>query len=354
MDHSRLSNPLQNQTLRYKYEREIKEPVLLCDQNGNLLPSAIGFSRKPLHTCNLTGHWPRKKKWNYWCVTSPEILFSITLSNIDYIGMVFAYLMDFSTKKFVEQTESSVFGAGLYMPETVQESVRFENPKLKTAFEEKEGGIQITTQSPTFGGETLDVDLFISRPENHQTLNVVIPWSRDQFQFTSKQNCLPVNGQVKLGAQTWELHSEDSFACLDFGRGIWPYRGFWNWGSFSVMVDGHAVGANMGAGWTDGTSLTENGLIYDGELFKLTEDIRFEYDPHNFMAPWTMKSTLTPAVDLKFVPFYERVACTDAVVIRSEVHQMIGKYYGKLLPIGKPEIMIDGVVGWAEEHHARW
>jgi hypothetical protein len=354
MDQSGMLNPHQNTTVHYKFEREITEPVMLCDPNGNLLPAAIGYSRQPLHTCNLSGHWPRKKKWNYWCVTSPEILFSITLSNIDYLGMVFAYFMDFSSNQFFEQTVSPLFGQGMFMPETVQESVHFDDAKMKVAFEEKESGVHITTHSPAFGGQALDVDLFVTRPEHHQTLNVVIPWSRERFQFTSKQNCLPVSGQVKLGERTWELRPQDSFACLDFGRGIWPYRGFWNWGSFSGLVGEHAVGVNMGGGWTDGTSLTENGLVCDGELFKLTEDIRFEYDPSHFMSPWTMKSTLTPAVDLKFVPFYERVACTDAVILRSEVHQMIGKYYGKLTPTGRSEILIDGITGWAEEHHARW
>ena len=44
-------------------EPEIIEPVNLCDPEGNLNPEAVGWSRHPLHHCNLRGHWPRKKRW---------------------------------------------------------------------------------------------------------------------------------------------------------------------------------------------------------------------------------------------------------------------------------------------------
>jgi hypothetical protein len=59
-------------------------------------------------------------------------------------------------------------------------------------------------------------------------------------------------------------------------------------------------------------------------------------------------------VDLKFTPFYERVAKTDALVIRSEVHQMIGHFTGTLKPDQGEPIHIKDAIGWAEDHHARW
>ena len=89
-------------------EKELTQPVNLCLPNGSLNPDAIGWSRNPIQTCNLSGHPLRKKQWNYWCVTSPTHLFSITLSNIDYMGLAFAYSLDFKTKKFTEQTVSTL------------------------------------------------------------------------------------------------------------------------------------------------------------------------------------------------------------------------------------------------------
>jgi hypothetical protein len=40
-------------------------------------------------------------------------------------------------------------------------------------------------------------------------------------------------------------------------------------------------------------------------------------------------------------------------VIRSCVHQLFGRYYGTLQADSRT-IPVDGVIGWAEEHRARW
>jgi len=56
-------------------EPELTAPVDLCDSAGRLNRAAVGWSRQPLHNCNVSGHWPRKKRWNYWCITSPDCLF---------------------------------------------------------------------------------------------------------------------------------------------------------------------------------------------------------------------------------------------------------------------------------------
>ena len=47
-------------------EPELTRPVDLCDGRGRLDPAAIGWSRAPLVRANLRGHWPRRKRWNFW------------------------------------------------------------------------------------------------------------------------------------------------------------------------------------------------------------------------------------------------------------------------------------------------
>lgn len=335
-------------------EIELFQPVQLCTSTGQLRPESIGFSRTPLHACNLSGHWPRKKKWNYWCITTPDWLFSITLSNIDYMGLAFAYFLDFGSRQFTEQTVMNPFGMGFEMPPGVNQSISFHHDSLQVAFNEAADGIQILAKSPNFGGKQLEADLKIHRPAGHETLNVVIPWNPDCFQFTSKQNCLPCEGTIMLGADRYTAQADQSFACLDFGRGIWPYRGFWNWASFSGIQNGRSVGVNLGGGWTDGTGLTENGILVDGKLTKLAEDMVFTYDTGNFMGPWKLHTRETDRVNLDFIPFYERVAKTNALVVKSEVHQMIGRFNGILCPDQGEPVVVKDMIGWAEDHHARW
>lgn len=331
-------------------EQELFSPVHLCDAQGNLDPAAIGFSRHPLHTCNLSGHPLRKKRWNYWCITTPEFLFSATLSNIDYLGLAFIYFLDFNTLKFTEQTIMAPFGRGCNLPDTVNADIHFSHKKLQLAFMNADKGVDLKIISPDFAAGALQADLHVSRPSDHETLNVVIPWSRNRFQFTSKQNCLPATGKIVIGEHSYLLPEGASFACLDFGRGVWKYATFWNWASFSSS----GLGVNLGAGWTDDTGYNENGLTINGVLHKIHEDIAFIYNPKDYMQPWTLRTKESNRVDLTFTPFYERVAITSLVVLSSEVHQMVGRFNGSVISDDGKQHNVTDAIGWAEDHHARW
>ena len=337
------------------HEPELTKLVDLCDSSGNLNPDAIGWSRQPLHHCNLSGHWPRKKRWNYWAIVNPTHLFSVTLSDVDYMGLPFIYILDFETKAFAEKTLLKPFGSGCHLPPEVAADVIYQDPAMPIAMRQTSDGVHLEVACPDLDGKPLKADLRVHNPEGHESLNVVIPWSQKRFQFTSKQNTLPTEGIITWGDQTIQFSQEDTFACLDFGRGIWPFESFWNWSSFSTRLsDGRAVGVNLGAGWTDGTGMNENGLCIDGMLTKLSEDVAFDYDTQNFMAPWHLHTTASDRVDLQFTPFFERQAKTEALLIYSEVHQMIGRFTGTLHTGSGEPIVIKDAIGWAEDHHARW
>ncbi len=162
-------------------EPELTEPVQLCDLHGNLNPSAVGWSRQPLHNCNLSGHWPRKKRWSYWAIVSPTHLFSVTLSNIDYLGLPFIYFLDFETQTFAEKTLLKPFGAGCHLPPQVYGDVTYSDPAMPMAMHTTDQGTLLTVACPDFAGKPLRAEFFVHRPAGHETLNVVIPWSQKRF-----------------------------------------------------------------------------------------------------------------------------------------------------------------------------
>jgi hypothetical protein len=71
------------------------------------------------------------------------------------------------------------------------------------------------------------------------------------------------------------------------------------------------------------------------------------------MEPWTMISE-DKRINLTFQPFLDRTAKTDVKLLYSEVHQMFGKYTGSLVTEEGETIKIKDLIGFAEEHHARW
>jgi hypothetical protein len=344
--------------------RELTERVDLCDAEGRLNPAAVGWSRHPLHRCNLAGAWPRKKRWNYWAFTTETHLFSVTVSNIDYVGLTFIYVADFVRGTVVEETVVTPLGLGCDLADEVDRDVHFERSGLEISMEHGDGvsghSVRFHVAMSRFGGRGLLADLVVSYPPEHDTLNVVVSWSDKRFQFTGKHNTLPVTGTVQLGGGAGDDPEEirfegvQAFACLDYGRGVWPYRCSWNWGAASGKRAGRTIGLNLGGRWTDGTGSTENGVCIDGKLVKIHDDLVWSYDPQDWMKPWRIHAPDSKALDVEFTPSLERTARFDALVLRSEVHQLFGRYRGVVLDADSKGVEFDGLTGWAEEHVAAW
>ena len=70
----------------------------------------------------------------------------------------------------------------------------------------------------------------------------------------------------------------------------------------NALPDGRTVGSNLGAGWTDGTGMNENGLCVDGRLTKISEDVKFDYD-REISGTLAFAHNRHGSVDLVFTPF---------------------------------------------------
>lgn len=334
-------------------EKEITTPVHLCNSDGKLNPSSIGWARRPIITSNITGSFTRKKKWNYWCVYGQKALFSATVSHLDYAAVCFVYFLEYETKRFIEKTIVIPFGINCQMPDEVQATAEAIHKDMNLFFISNENETLLKVSCPDFGGENLEVDIVITYPPNIDTLNVVVPWSEKRFQFTAKHHCLPASGSFKVGKQTFTFDPNTDFAVLDYGRGIWPYASTWNWGMASGKQGSDTIGINLGGQWTDGTGSTENAVIINNHLTKISEDLTFHYDRDNYMKPWFVDSS-SGRIALTFTPFYERIAATNVSIIQSEVHQMIGHYHGQIHLSTSESIEIKNLLGTIEDHAARW
>ena len=334
-------------------EPELTAAVQLCGTDGHLNRQAVGWSRHPLHTCNLPSSLARKKKWNYWAVTSNDLLFSATIADVEILQLGGAYIFDRRTHRHIEKTVVQPPNT-IAMPETISGGMAIEHPDMRVALTDEGSGTRIRVEAHDFGGMRLEADIVIERPAGHETLNVIIPWTDVQFQFTSKQNTLPASGFVRLGDERLEFASP-SFGCLDYGRGVWPEHTFWNWGAASGVQGRRTVGLNLGGRWTDDTGMTENGICIDGRLMKISEDLIFEYDRAALMKPWRVRTTATERIDLLFEPEFERISESgrrDGYF--ASAHQMFGRYSGRINPDDGGPIDVHALFGWIEEHEARW
>lgn len=343
-------------------QHELTAPSPLLDEQGDLVQ--VGWARQPLLDCNLEaarfyGFRPlqalRLKRWDYYGITTPEGFFSVTLAHLGYAGLVFAYTLDFASGDFHEETLLIPLGRGIHLPRNSdQGDSTFDNGRVRVAFHLEEHGRRLQMDWPAFNqGQGLSADVALSVHPEHESLVIVIPIGQRRFYYNRKVNCLPAQGWIQRGSQRTELTPAESLGNLDWGRGVWEYRSFWVWASASASLpDGRTLGLNLGFGFGDTNAATENAIILDGRIHKLAE-VAFEYDAGDFTQPWRMASP-DGRLDLEFVPFKERVARSNLVLITSEVHQMFGRYQGKVVTDEGEIIAVRDVIGFAEEHHAQW
>jgi hypothetical protein len=349
------ADPLPASLLSNTAERELTAPVDLCDDTGRLNRAAVGWSRFPMHRCNLSGGWPARKRWDFWAVMCDTHLLMLTYGCTDYLGLLSVGWLDYSVGKRVEATRSPLLARGMTFSETVGGStLHYEDARFAIDISEEANATRLRGRFES-GGHRLNADVRVERPDRHETLNVVIPWGDSRFQFTSKQNTRPAAGSVELDGRTYRFDCDNhAYGILDFGRGVWPYKTTWNWAAASGSSGGHVVGLNLGGKWTDRTGYTENGACIDGRLHKIGEDLVWVYDRGNFMQPWHITAPQSGRVDLHFEPRIPHRQRSELVLLRSELIWAFGSFSGTVVGDDGEVVRIDNLPGWAEEHRARW
>lgn len=330
-----------------KSERELTAPVDLCLPGGQLNRDAIGWTRRPLVRANLRG-WGRNKRFEYWCITTPTHVIAVNVSHSDYRVTYAAFCLDLATLESVADVEVRWLPPrGEALPELSGSApVVGRGKRVQVLMTPNETGTALRATGPR-----LDIDLQVIEPAGHESMGVVVPWSDRLFQFTRKDNCLRVGGRVIVDGVEHAVDPETAWATLDHGRGRWPYSIVWNWGSGSGITDGHEVGLQFGAKWTDGTPSTENSLRIDGRVEKISEDVEWIYDRSNWMAPWTITGS---RVDLVFTPVFDRYFNFDRLIVLSREHQLFGHFNGEIVSESGKRIAVERVFGWVEEVARRW
>lgn len=337
------------------HEREIVAETSIARPDGTLDRAAVGYSRTPVFDGRGAGRFPRRKRWVYWCVTTDTHLLSVTLADLDYAGLATAWFLDYATNDLVEAVFVSPLGLGFHLPSRVAGSdVSIVSPGLRVAIRETPANTRLEL-SFSRGGRTVDAGIDVGLPPGHETLSVVVPWDEKRFQLTSKHQARPAHGEAIVDGKRYAFDARGrAFGTLDFGCGVWPYATAWNWGSGSGLAGGRTVGWNLGGLWTRGTGVTENALVVDGKLHKIGEELVWEYDLDDPLAPWHVAAPRSGAVDLSFEPFHPKSHRMTIGVLSSALHLAFGRWSGSIATSDGEVIRVHDVVGWAEEHRARW
>ncbi|OGO18495.1 MAG: hypothetical protein A2Z14_19845 [Chloroflexi bacterium RBG_16_48_8] len=180
-------------------QHELHTSGFLLDARGNV--TQVGWSRQPLLDCNLEqanfyrlrSLQPfRIKRWDYYGVTTPSFYFSVTLADLGYAGQAFAYFVDFEQGQHTEETVTIPFGSGMRLPRNSMEGESiYQKGSLKIQFVVRPEERHLMVEWPGFSGKDLVADLKMNLPSHHESMVIVIPFTRGRCFYISKGELYP-------------------------------------------------------------------------------------------------------------------------------------------------------------------
>ena len=324
-------------------QRRIVTPGPLHDENGRLIET--GYATELIKTYDrsrIAARPWRIKEWDYYAVCCDRFALALTIDHNGYMTMDSISLLDFETNSQVTTSRINLpaFAKRSLPPTSVKGDIRVSGKDYELAFENDGTVRRLSGRMDRFSGQDIiDFDLTLTDAPA-ESMVIVTPYKDhpEAFYYNQKINCMRVSGSIKYKEKEYVCTPEDTFAVLDWGRGVWTYDNTWFWGSASGLADGVPFGFNIGYGFGD-TSAASNIPEKDGK--------------DDYMSPWTFTSN-DGRFEMNFTPVMDRSAKIDLKLICSDQHQVFGRFSGTAILDDGRKIEIKNLMGFAEKVRNKW
>lgn len=318
----------------------------------------------------------RIKEWDYYLVNDDEYAVALTLSDLGYVGLISASIMDFAqatshTASVITPLPLGRFG----LPASSTAGVSsFENSRVSFRFEVTQGVRRLKVHFARFdGNDDLTFEAVLDE-EPRDSMVIATPWAEDPlaFYYNQKIVALRAKGSFKKGLLVHGFNPDTSFGLLDWGRGVWTRDNTWYWAVAQGWQDGHGgstpgagahrFGLNLGYGFGDTSAASENMVFVDGAAHKLhrvdfgipektgAAQAKRTEDRYQLMQPWHMTDD-EGRLDLVFTPLLDRVDWMDFKLIRTDQHQVFGSFNGTVVLDDGTSFQVTNLIGSAEVIH---
>ena len=342
-------------------QHEIRQAIPLLDGQGNLTQAGYAKRLLPIYDrSKVKGGFARLKEWDYYYVGNDRFGIALTIADNSYMGLDSISFLSFEgTPWEVTKSPMRILPMGKTgLPSTSAAGVSAISGKgYALMFQVGEGKRLLTAHMDDFkDGQPIDIRVTLDR-EPEESMVICTPFHKPgHFYYNQKINCMRASGTVTIGADTYTFEPDSAFGVLDWGRGVWTYHNTWYWGSASGLVDGMDFGFNIGYGFGDTSAASENMLFYAGKAHKLSQ-VRFGIPMKNgkedYLESWTFTSD-DGRFEMRFHPVIDRASCTDAKFIKSDQHQVFGRFNGTAVLDDGTRLAVRDLMGFAEKVENKW
>ena len=342
-------------------QHEITQIIPLLDEKGNL--TQAGYAKKLLPVYDrskVKGGLMRLKEWDYYYVGNDKFGVALTIADNSYMGLDSISFLSFEGDPWeITKSPMRILTLGKTgLPQTSAEGVSAISGKgYSLQFRVEDGKRVLQAHMDNFkDGAAIDIDVTLT-DEPEESMVICTPFDKPgHFYYNQKINCMRASGTVKIGEDVYTFEPDSAFGVLDWGRGVWTYHNTWYWGSASGLVHGVDFGFNIGYGFGDTSAASENMLFFNGKAHKLgqvTFEIPMKDGKEDYLKPWKFTSD-DGRFEMDFAPVIDRASCTDFKVLKSDQHQVFGRFSGTAELDDGTRLVVQGLLGFAEKVENKW
>jgi hypothetical protein len=343
-------------------QREIRDRGSLLDGCGHLRER--GYSWAPLleydRRAIRAAPW-RIKEWDFYQIQDREICMQFTIGHASYIGQAAFTLFELGGgARYSKSITRLLPFASMGMPPDSERGLSCQQGPSRIEFVVESGARALSCRMEDSAGELearVELEERSLEGTRLDSMNIATPFreSPRDFYCNRKISGMRARGFASIrgsgGKRRYELGRE-AYGILDWGRGVWPYRHEWLWGSGAALVEGEVFSFNVGQGFGDTSLATENAFFYAGKGYKLGE-LRIETGGDDRLAPWSLSSD-DGLLELEQRPSYDNSTATKLLFVDNSCHQVFGRFDGRArLPEGR-ELRIENMAGFCEHARNRW
>ena len=307
-------------------QREITARTPLLDGRGQI--AQPGWARRMNYIYNREQARRNPfnlKEWNFYQFIKGHWAVQLTIGHLSYACNAAVTLLDLDTGEKREEGRLRLLRALDLDRDPEGPSVtEYRDEGFLLRFEVGDNLRWLTFQGESRRWGAAEVRLEAENDPANEKMVIATPFAKPrQFYLNYKENYYRASGFARFGEL--EVGLDGASGLLDWGRGIWPYRHEWWWGSLSAVVDGAELGLNIGWGFGDLSHATENMFFYKRRAYKLGA-LRMVMEG-GYMDPWHLTEE-DGRMELRFQPIYDNYTERKLVVVDTSCHQVYGRFSG--------------------------
>lgn len=146
------------------------------------------------------------KRWDDWAVLAGDLVLPSVYADVDHLGLADVWWADIPSGASGGNGVVTVGNEHVDLADRPGTApLRIDRDGFALEIVDDVGGTRLRASWAEQDERPGRLDVFVAQPPGHESLNVVIPWSDELFNYTSKHQARPAEGELIVGDRAWTI-----------------------------------------------------------------------------------------------------------------------------------------------------